>query len=143
MAFFKDLVGSTAQPAPRRTEHHRGPRVGSPGTGVGDQGWPENGGYELGQPLHVSGQSQLIQGNLGSSELRMMPSAAWTVVLRKKLVSVAYRRLARSWARWLLLTWASWSSWVRQENPSASTTASLASRTAGSRAVSATARDTS
>src|SRR5580704_2030415 len=62
----QDLVGSAAQPVPRRTEHHRGPRVGSPGTGVGDQGWPENGGHELGQPLHVSGQSQLIQGNLGA-----------------------------------------------------------------------------
>jgi hypothetical protein len=66
---LQDLVGSAAQPVPRRTEQHRGPRVGSPGTGVGDQGWPKNGGYELGQPLHVSGQSQLIQGNLGARRL--------------------------------------------------------------------------
>jgi hypothetical protein len=42
------------------------------------------------------------------------------------------------------LTSASWSSWVRQEKPSASTVASWpAARTAGSSAVSATAADTS
>ncbi len=53
------------------------------------------------------------------------------------------RRLASSWARWVPGTWASWSSWVRQEKPSASTIAPPAARTAGSRAVSATARETS
>ena len=69
MAFFQDLVGSAAQPVPRRTEHHRGPRVGSPGAGVSDQARSENGGYELIQPLHVSGQGRLIQGNLGARRL--------------------------------------------------------------------------
>ena len=54
------------------------------------------------------------------------------------------RRSARTSARCLPWTCASWSSWVRQEKPSARTVApSPADRTAGSRAVSATATETS
>jgi hypothetical protein len=30
----------------------------------GSAGWPENGGYEFGQPLHVIAQGDLAQGNL-------------------------------------------------------------------------------
>src|SRR5260370_1987974 len=59
----RGLAGSAAQPVPRCTEHHRGPRIGSPGACVSDQGWSENGGYELSQPLYGSGQSRVIQGN--------------------------------------------------------------------------------
>ena len=60
--------------------------------------------------------------------------------------SVSGQRLAgsRSSARWRAWRPARWSSWVRQENPSARTTASgPAARTAGRRAVSATATETS
>ena len=47
---FQDLIGSAASDA-----------------GIGDRGRSENVGYELGQLLHVIGQSHLIQGNLRTS----------------------------------------------------------------------------